>query len=79
MSNSIAVSMWSTSTLDQLDVSPDPECASLSGHAQSCARARGPLFLMRCAADGANAFLAQRFITTLMVFTLFLEVLTIFL
>jgi hypothetical protein len=39
----------------------------LGEHFHQCAFARGPLHSLRCAAEAANAFLAPRFVTTLVV------------
>ena len=74
MNNSNAIPVWSTSTLERSEQLAGREYAGLSDHARSCARARGPLFLMRCAADGAKAFLRPRFITALVTCTFLLKV-----
>lgn len=41
----------------------------LGDHFRQCAFARGPLHSLRCAAEAADAFLAPRFVTTLVLMT----------
>jgi hypothetical protein len=73
MNNSIAIPVSSTSTLEGSEQSAGHEYAGLSDHARSCARARGPFFFMRCAADAVQAFLAPRFVTMVVACALLIE------
>ena len=41
----------------------------LSDHFRQCAFARGPMHGLRCAAEALDAFLAPRFVTTLVLLT----------
>ena len=57
----------------------DPSVITLLGeHFRQCAFARGPLHSLRCAAETADAFLAPRFVTTLVVLAVVVLVSTLF-
>lgn len=50
----------------------------LADHARQCVLARGRWHRLRCAAEATHAFVAPRFVTTLMLWVLVLAVLSAF-
>ena len=65
--NAMATPRWSTSSFgDTTDTSP-MELSALGEHLDLCKGSRGRLFTLRCIAETLNAFVAPRFVTTLVV------------
>ncbi len=68
-------SCWSTSSFaNAADTSP-LELFDLAEHLQRCRRSRGRLFGALCMSDSVDQFLAQRFMTTVVVSALLLAML----
>ena len=58
---------WNTASIpDATDTSP-MELSELGAHVGHCNDSRGRWFAWRCAADAVHAFVAPRFVTTLLV------------
>ena len=70
----IASPFWSTASFGQaVDTSP-MELSALGEHLDQCQGSRGRLFTLRCVAETMNAFLASRFVTTVVVFALLIGI-----
>ena len=66
----VATPSWSTASFgDTTDTSP-MELDELGDHLDQCKGSRGRLFTLRCVAETLNAFVAPRFVSTLVVVTL---------
>ena len=66
----IAKPVWSTASFGHaVDTSP-MELSALGAHLDLCRGSRGALFAMRCSAERMNAFVAGRFVTTVVVVAL---------
>ena len=66
----VATPSWRTASFgDSADTSP-MELHELGDHLDRCKGSRGRLFTLRCVAETLNAFVAPRFVSTLLVVTL---------
>lgn len=65
---------WSTASFgDNPDTSP-MELSALGDHVNVCKGLSGRLFSVQCRAEAMHCFVAGRFMTTLLVFSLFMGV-----
>ena len=72
--NAFAKPRWSTSSFgDTADTSP-MELSALGEHLDLCKGSRGRLFTLHCVVETLNAFVAPRFVTTLVVIGLLIGV-----
>jgi hypothetical protein len=70
--NTHAHPSWNTASFgDAADTSP-MELSALGAHLDLCKGSRGRLFTLHCAAETMNAFVVPRFVTTLVVVSLFI-------
>lgn len=62
--------LWSTASFEEATDSLPMELSALGQHVDRCRGARGRWFALHSAAERLNGFVAQRFVTTLVVVTL---------
>jgi hypothetical protein len=61
---------WATASVaDTADTTP-MELSALGAHVDRCNGSRGPWFRLQCAADAMVAFIAPRFVTTIVIVAL---------
>jgi hypothetical protein len=66
--------LWSTASFGQTADTSPMELSALGAHLNLCQGARGRWFTLRCVAETLNAFLAARFVTTVVVMALLMGV-----
>jgi hypothetical protein len=60
---------WATASSDTADTTP-MELSALGAHVDRCNGSRGRMFRLQCAADAMIAFVAPRFVTTVVIVAL---------
>jgi hypothetical protein len=60
----VASPLWSTASFGQTADTSPMELSALGEHLNLCQGSRGRLFALRCVGETMNAFLAARFVTT---------------
>lgn len=61
---------WSTASFGEAADTSPMELSALGEHFELCRSLSGRLFVLRCAAEAVQGFLAARFVTTLVVLVL---------
>ena len=69
---------WNTASAGTAPDTSPGELTALGEHAAACERRRGRLFTVHCIVDALRAFLAPRFVTTMLVVALSISVLAYF-
>lgn len=69
---------WSTAAFAEPKLNAAWERSSLGAHLDLCRITNSRMFALRCAAESMNGFVMSRFITTLVVLTLFIGAVSMF-